>query len=85
MSETPGRKRGYSLKEAIVRDDFPKLVLETLAKRSYLCSNPACQKPTSGPHSDKEKALNLGVAAHITAASSGGPRYDPRLTAEQRQ
>jgi hypothetical protein len=28
--------------------------------------------------------VNLGVGAHITAASPGGPRYDPSLTPEQR-
>jgi hypothetical protein len=28
--------------------------------------------------------VNLGVAAHITAASAGGPRYDPALTPEER-
>jgi hypothetical protein len=29
--------------------------------------------------------LNIGVAAHITAASPGGPRYDPNLSAEDRK
>jgi hypothetical protein len=29
--------------------------------------------------------VNIGVAAHITAASPGGPRFDPDLTTEQRQ
>jgi hypothetical protein len=33
---------------------------------------------------DEAKALNLGVAAHITAASAGGPRYDATLSSEQR-
>jgi len=28
--------------------------------------------------------LNLGVAAHITSASEGGPRYNANLTNEQR-
>jgi hypothetical protein len=69
-----------------VRDDFPNAVLETLAKRvGYRCSNPACRKLTSGPHTDETKALNVGVGAHITAASPGGPRYDPSLSAEQRR
>ena len=69
-----------------MRDDFPKAVLETLAKRvGYRCSNPTCRKPTSGPHTDETKALNVGVGAHITAASPGGPRYDPSLTAEERR
>ncbi len=29
--------------------------------------------------------MNIGVAAHITAASAGGPRYDASLTSEQRR
>src|SRR5437870_103219 len=73
-------------KGATVRDDFPKPVLETLAKRvGFRCSNPLCRKLTSGPHTDEAKAINVGVAGHITAASPGGPRYDPTLTAEQRR
>jgi hypothetical protein len=50
----------------------------------YRCSNPARRKLTSGPHTDETKALNVGVGAHITAASPGGPRYDPSLSAVQR-
>jgi hypothetical protein len=69
-----------------MRDDFPRPVLETLAKRvGYRCSNPECRKPTSGPHTDGAKAVNVGVGSHITAASPGGPRYDPSLTQEQRR
>ncbi len=69
-----------------MRDDFPKAVAETLAKRvGHHCSNPSCRKLTSGPHTEEAKAVNVGVAAHITAASSGGPRYDPFLTPEQRR
>lgn len=53
-----------------VRDDFPRPVLETLAKRvGCRCSNPSCRKLTSGPHTDEAKAVNVGVAGHITAAS----------------
>lgn len=69
-----------------MRDDFPKAILETLAKRvGYRCSNPTCRKLTSGPHTDEARAVNVGVAGHITAASAGGPRYDPSLTSEQRR
>jgi len=69
-----------------MRDDFPKPVLETLSKRvGNRCSNPACRKRTSGPHTDDNKALNVGVAAHITAASVGGPRYDSLLTEDERK
>jgi hypothetical protein len=69
-----------------VRDNFPKYIVDTLAKRvGYRCSNPNCPTPyTSGPHRDPSKAVNLGVAAHITAASVAGPRYDSSLTPEQR-
>lgn len=68
-----------------MRDDFPQFVKETLAKRvNYLCSNPTCPIATIGPHTEASKAVNKGVAAHITAASPGGKRYDSDLTQEQR-
>ena len=68
-----------------MRDDFSKKTIEVLGKRvGYLCSNPLCQKPSIGSHSEKDKATIIGVAAHITAASAGGPRFDPNLSAEQR-
>jgi len=66
-------------------DDFSPLVKKTLADRvGHLCSNPDCHALTSGPQDDPAKAVNLGVAAHITAASPGGPRYDPDLLPEER-
>lgn len=69
-----------------MRDDFPKAVVETLAKRvGNRCSNPTCRKRTSGPHTEDDKALNVGVAAHITAASLGGPRFDSSLTQDERK
>jgi len=56
-----------------------------LSKRVALrCSNPSCRLPTHGPHSTANKAVNLGVASHITAAAEGGPRFDPALTGEER-
>lgn len=67
------------------RDDFNEPIKRALAARvATLCSNPDCRALTSGPHEDAGKAVNLGVAAHITAAAAGGPRYDAGLTAEQR-
>lgn len=67
------------------RDDFQSKIKTTLAQRvNYLCSNPACHEFTSGPHSDDNKPLILGVASHICAASPGGPRYDRRQTPQQR-
>jgi tetratricopeptide (TPR) repeat protein len=62
--------------DADSRHDFSARTKDTLARRVGMrCSNPACQKLTSGPQSDPNKALNIGVAAHIAAASTGGPRY----------
>lgn len=49
------------------------------------CSNPGCRLPTSGPKDEPTRVVNVGVAAHITAASPGGPRYDPTVTSEQRR
>lgn len=66
------------------RDDFPQSVLQVLAKRAgYKCSNPDCRKPTSGP-AFTAGAVNVGVAAHITAAAPGGSRYDASLSARER-
>lgn len=67
-------------------DDFPVGTKELLARRvGAVCSNPECRQPTSGPQVDKAGAVNVGVAAHVSAASAGGPRYDPTLTPEQRR
>jgi hypothetical protein len=66
-------------------DEFSALVKKALADRAgHLCSNPGCRALTSGPQDDPSKAVNLGVAAHITAASAGGPRYNPDLLPEER-
>jgi hypothetical protein len=49
------------------------------------CSNPSCRALTSGPQVDPSKSLNIGVAAHISAACEGGPRYDASLSADARR
>lgn len=68
-----------------MRDDFNKDTKLALAHRANLvCSNPDCGATTGGPQEDPTKALNIGVAAHITAAAPGGERYDDSLTAEER-
>lgn len=67
------------------REEFPKRIKELLAKRvGFRCSNPDCRTLTSGPSEDPAKASIIGVAAHITAASEGGPRYDSSLTKQER-
>ncbi|MBU4566175.1 MAG: hypothetical protein KMY53_05095 [Desulfarculus sp.] len=70
----------------MARDDFPGSVRDILAKRVGMrCSNPSCQQPTTGPRSTSSAIINIGVAAHITAASSGGPRYNFQLSPTERQ
>jgi len=67
------------------RDNFTKTTIDILGKRvGFLCSNPACGKHTIGPHENPEKATLIGVAAHITAASPAGPRYDSLLSEAER-
>jgi hypothetical protein len=68
------------------REEFSQKVKTILGQRvNYLCSNPSCHEFTSGPHSDENKPLILGIAAHICAASQGGPRYNPAQTVEERK
>ena len=69
-----------------IRDEFSPSTKKLLAGRvGHRCSNPGCRKPTIGPASDITKVVILGDAAHITAASPGGPRYDPELSTEERR
>ena len=68
------------------RDDFKASTINALRTRvASRCSNPTCRVPTTGPTTDNTKINNIGTAAHITAASPGGPRYDKSLTFEQRR
>jgi hypothetical protein len=68
-----------------VRDDFTVETKRVIAQRAgHRCSNPDCGVPTSGPQLSPDGSVNLGVAAHITGAAPGGPRYDPSLSSEKR-
>jgi len=68
----------------MARDDFNSTVRDRLAKRVGMkCSCPDCRMPTAGPASDLG-ITNVGVAAHISAASPGGPRYEELMTPEAR-
>lgn len=70
----------------MARDGFSPQTADGLAKRAAsTCSNPDCAQVTSGPSSDPEKATNVGVAAHICAASPKGPRYDATMTSGERK
>ena len=66
--------------------EFYEKTKRILASRvGYRCSNPDCKQPTSGPAQEEDKSINIGVAAHITAAASGGgPRFDDTLTPKER-
>lgn len=66
-------------------NEFSKATKDLLAQRAgYKCSNPRCPKPTAGPAVQENKTVNIGKAAHITAAAEGGPRYDASLSPEER-
>lgn len=69
------------------RDNFPPSIIRTLRERvNGLCSNPDCRRVTLGPQeSSKNKSVIIGQAAHISAASPGGPRYDGKMTEDERK
>jgi hypothetical protein len=70
------------------RDEFRAATIRTLAGRAgHCCSNPECLRPTSGPAVAEDKFVNVGEAAHITAAAPGpgAKRYDTTLTQEERR
>jgi hypothetical protein len=72
--------------ERNLRNDFSQAVTSALARRaSYICSNPDCRALTLCPSDeDPIKSIYVGRAAHITAASPGGARYDASLTPAER-
>lgn len=68
------------------RDEFTASVRSTLASRvAYRCSNPNCRASTSGPQVRPDKSLNVGVAAHVTAAAPGEPRFNSVLSQSERR
>ena len=69
----------------MARDDFPLSVRNKLRDRVlHRCSKPGCRVPTSAPQ-DEDGLTNVGKAAHICAASPGGPRYDEKMTPNERK
>ncbi|PEC09882.1 hypothetical protein [Bacillus toyonensis] len=68
------------------RDEFSASVKKKLASRAgYVCSFPACDELTIGPASNEQGTVMTGEAAHITAASPNGPRYDPMMSPIERK
>lgn len=57
-----------------------------MGKRSgYICAYPGCRRMTVAGSKDRESGVTMtGVAAHITAASEEGPRYDKDMSPEER-
>lgn len=70
----------------MARDSFPKRVVELTFKRvAGRCSNPSCRTQTIGPSAEPLAVVNTGVAAHIFAASPGGPRYRSDMSSNDRR
>ena len=69
------------------RDDFTPATRKQLAARvGHRCRNPTCRRPTSRPDpADQSRAISIGVAAHVTGAARGGPRFDGSLASEARK
>ena len=69
------------------RDDFSQSVKTNLAGRAgWKCSFPTCDRSTAGPATQSSgKWIKNGIAAHITAASPGGPRYDASMSPKERK
>lgn len=68
-----------------MRDDFSAPVRRVLAERvAYRCSRPGCRAPTVAAALAPRQTASVGVAAHISAAAPGGPRFDASLLPEER-
>jgi hypothetical protein len=69
-----------------VRDNFTKQTINEIARGvGYRCSNPSCGCTTVAANEADTGTILIGDAAHICAASPGGPRYDPNQTPEGRR
>jgi hypothetical protein len=69
------------------RHNFPAGIVVKVAERAaYICSNPSCHRVTIGPdQSASHLSIKTGEAAHICAASPGGPRYDMSQSEAERK
>jgi hypothetical protein len=68
------------------RDEFTPATKRAIERQARgHCSNPTCRRLTHSATSDGGGEINIGVASHICAAASGGPRYDENMTPEQRR
>lgn len=68
------------------RDDFSSMTIRKIKEMSGdVCSMPSCRVITGGSKKLRDNSFSIGVAAHICAASPGGPRYDLRMSKEDRK
>lgn len=68
-----------------LKNNFSKKTKAIIASQvNNICSNPDCRIHTCGPHSEEDKKNSNGQAAHIRAASPGGPRYEAQMTPSER-
>lgn len=68
------------------RDDFSAATIRKIKEMAGdVCSMPSCRVITGGSRQLRDNSFSIGVAAHICAASPGGPRYDLRMSKEERK
>lgn len=68
------------------RDDFnPATIRKIKEMAGDVCSMPSCRVITGGAQLLRDNTFSIGVAAHICAASPGGPRYDSRMSKDERK
>lgn len=73
-------------KDSKKRDDFSSVTIRKIKEMSGdVCSMPGCRVITGGSKKLRDNSFSIGVAAHICAASPGGPRYDLRMSKEERK
>lgn len=67
-----------------LRDNFSADTKRQLASSvGSICS--ICGQATHGPNDNFTGSINNGIAAHITAAAPGGPRYDENMSESERK
>src|SRR5438270_12323106 len=67
------------------RDEFSPPTRRKIERQARgHCSNPDCRRLTHGASPGGEGEVRIGVASHICAAASGGPRYEEKMTPEER-
>ncbi len=67
------------------RDEFTPATRRAIERQARgHCSNPACRRLTHAATSDGKGEINIGKASHICAVALHGPRYDEKMTREER-